>query len=180
MNKALDEKTLEEKVIYDGKVVHLYFRTVELPNGQKGYREVVKHQGAVAVLVKTPDNKIILVNQFRCAPGCELVEIPAGKIDPGETADHAAVREMVEETGKTPIKMIKLGEIYSSPGFCDEKLGLYYCDSYEDAHQHLDDDEFLEVIYMSKEEVLEKAKNGEFKDAKTLSAIALAILNNLL
>lgn len=174
MDKTLDEVTLHDEIVYDGTIVHLHLRTVRLPDGAIGKREIVKHQGAVALLIRTKDDGIILVKQYRSAIEGELLEAPAGKRDPGESFDEAAAREMEEETGLVPRTLVKLGTIYSSPGFSDELLALYYCEDHVAGAMHLDRDEFLTAKAYPLAEVARMIAKGELHDAKTLALWALA------
>ena len=105
----LEEKTLESKQIYDGRVVHLYLDTVQLPNGKTSLREVVRHNGAVAVVPIDRDGNVILVQQYRHPARRVLLEIPAGTLNVGEDPDTCVERELQEETGYKPGKIIKLG-----------------------------------------------------------------------
>ena len=103
-----------------------------------------------------------------------LLEIPAGKIDPGEAPDVCAARELTEETGFRAERLRKLGAVFTTPGFCNEKIHLYLADRLVPAHQHLDTDEFLDVVKIPLDEALEMIRNGEISDAKTLAAFAIA------
>ncbi|GAI62454.1 unnamed protein product, partial [marine sediment metagenome] len=119
------EKTLSSQLIYDGRVVKLRVDTVRMPSGRETRREIVEHRDCVAIVAVDADDNVLLVKQFRKSVEKELLEIPAGGIDPGEDPVTTVRREMQEETGYLPGKVEKLGGFYSSPGFCTEYLHLY-------------------------------------------------------
>lgn len=127
----LEEKTLSTKQIFEGKIISVQVDTVQLPNGEQSTRELVKHPGAVAVIPVTKDGKIIMVRQFRKALEKEIIEIPAGKLELGEAPEVTAIRELEEETGYTTKQLQYVQSFYTSPGFADEIIYLYYTDQLE-------------------------------------------------
>lgn len=167
------EKLLERRAAYEGRMLHVYSDRVEI-GGRETTREVVLHPGACAILPVTEKKEILFVRQYRYAAEETLLEIPAGKIDPGEAPDVCAARELTEETGFRAERLRKLGAVFTTPGFCNEKIHLYLADRLVPAHQHLDMDEFLDVVKIPLGEALEMIRNGEISDAKTLSAFAIA------
>lgn len=167
------EKLLERRAAYEGRMLHVYSDRVEI-GGRETTREVVLHPGACAILPVTEKKEILFVRQYRYAAEETLLEIPAGKIDPGEAPDVCAARELTEETGFRAERLRKLGAVFTTPGFCNEKIHLYLADRLVPAHQHLDTDEFLDVVKITLGEVLEMIRNGEISDAKTLAAFAIA------
>ena len=170
--KKFEEKTLKTEKIYDGKIITLQVDDVELPNGKTGKREIVKHPGAVAVIALTKENKIILVEQYRKALEKSIVEIPAGKIDKGEAPEATALRELEEETGYTTSKLEYVQSFATSPGFADEIIHLYFAKDIEKVESPLemDEDEFVELLHVSIEEMGELVKIGAIYDAKTAFA----------
>ena len=173
MSDSLSEKTLDSKLIYDGRVVHLYLDTVQLPNGNSAKREIVRHPGAVAVVPLDADGNVILVSQYRHAAGRVLPEIPAGTLNPGEDPDVCAVRELQEEIGQKPGKLQKLEGIYLAPGYSTEYIHLYLATKLVESRLHMDEDEFIEVSRLSIDEVIRRIQTGEIADAKTISAIMM-------
>ncbi|UEX89125.1 NUDIX hydrolase [Staphylococcus ratti] len=171
------ETTLSKETIYKGKIIEVEKHLVELPNQQTSYREVVKHNGAVAVCALTPDNKVILVKQYRKAMDKVLLEIPAGKLEPGENRKSAAKRELEEESGYIADDLKLIGEVYGSPGFCDELISIYFTDSLKEGQMHLDDDEFVENVLYSLEEVEKAVSHAQINDAKTLIAFQYLLSN---
>lgn len=171
--KKFEEKTIASEQIYSGKVISLRVEDVELPDGKTSKRELIKHPGAVAVIALTPENKIILVEQYRKALERSLVEIPAGKLEPGEEPVRSAERELEEETGYECSKMEHITSFYTSPGFADELVHMYLAHDLrvKENAAGLDEDEFVEVLELTLEEAEEYIKEGRIKDAKTAYAV---------
>lgn len=170
----LFEKTLNTTEIYNGKVFKITKDDIELSNGYKTIREVVHHSGGV-VIAAEKDNKILMVKQFRYPLKEALYELPAGKLDkPGEEIIDAAKRELEEETGHIAKKWQSLGFIWTSPGFCNEKLYLFKAEELSFKGQHLDEGEILDYIAIEKDKVFEMIKQGEINDSKTISALMRA------
>ncbi len=169
--KNLEEKTVQTKQIFEGKVINLQVDQVLLPNGNVSAREIVKHPGAVAVIVITYDNKLVLVRQFRKALEKTIYEIPAGKLERGEDPRDCALRELEEETGYIAEKLEKVVGFYTSPGFADEYIHLFHAYHVTLGKVSPDEDEFVEQVELSLEECLQKIESGEICDAKTIYAI---------
>lgn len=165
----LTEKTLNSETIYTGKVVTILKDNVEISNGTKSVREVVKHSGGVVILA-IDNSKILFVKQFRYPLKKVLIELPAGKLEKGEEPLSAAKRELEEETGYCAAKWTDLGYIYTSAGYSDEKLYLYKAENLYYTKCNPDEGEILIPCSYSKEDVLKMIKNGEINDAKTLCA----------
>ena len=170
MNKI--EKTLKSETIYDGKVIKVNKDQVLCPNGETSIREIVKHRGGVAILFKI-DDKFVFEKQYRYALNEEIYEIPAGKLEEGEIPLEAAKREMLEETGYQPLEMIFLGDMYPTGGYSSEIIHLYYCPKYIKKERHIDEDEVIDLVYLSDEEVEKLIADNEIKDAKSIAAIHL-------
>jgi len=169
-NPALDEETLSTQPIFSGKIITLQVDTVRLPDGNTATREVVKHPGAVAVLALN-NNKMLVVEQYRQPMHRTEVEIPAGKLDPGEDPLFAAARELQEETGFHSGELILLKSFYTSPGFADEIIHLYVTVNAQPGGMSLDEDEFLEVSELTLEEAYAYIREGRIADAKTMMAV---------
>lgn len=167
---GLNEKTVEKRYIYRGKIVNLRCDDAVLPNGRACKREVIEHSGGACVLCEY-GGKIAFVRQFRYAYGEELLELPAGKLNAGEDPAVAAGRELGEETGLVAERLKPLYTIYPTPGYTDEKIYLYEAVGVSEGKQHLDEGEFLNVEYYTVQEALQKIASGEIKDAKTLIAV---------
>ncbi|MFD2672822.1 NUDIX hydrolase [Marinicrinis sediminis] len=169
-NQAFAEKTVETEPIFTGKIISLQRDTVLLPNGKQAYREVVKHPGAVAVMV-IQDDKMAVVEQYRKPLERSLVEIPAGKLDEGETPESAAMRELQEETGMKADHVTLVKSFYTSPGFADEIIHLYFADQCTKGEQQPDEDEFLQLQWLTLNEAKAFVEQGKIRDAKTVTAI---------
>ena len=171
----LEEKTVSSRLIFDGKVVHLYKDTVRLPDGAESVREYVKHIGAVCILPLTDDGEVILERQYRYAVRQILTEIPAGKLDaPGEDPLEAAKRELREETGATAREMIPLGDYYGSPAILGERIRMFLARGLTFGETEFDEDEFLEVFRLPLDEAEAAVLRGEIPDGKTQAAILRA------
>jgi len=167
----LTEPTIASETIYEGKVITVKVDDVRLPNGKTAKREIVKHQGAVAVLPLTDDGKMIVVRQFRKALERTILEIPAGKLEKGEEPLACAKRELEEETGYTATYYEHLSSFYTSPGFADELLHVYVATGLQAGTMQPDEDEFVEMLELTLEEAHEKHRTGEIRDAKTVLAL---------
>jgi ADP-ribose pyrophosphatase len=168
---GLTEKKISSKEIFNGRIVHLFVDQVLLPNGEESSREVVKHPGAVAIIAVNKEGKLLLVRQYRYPLAGIIYEIPAGKLEPNENPDDSALRELEEETGCRCEKMEKIASFYSSPGFSDELLHVYFTDSLIEGRQHLDQDEFLEVCAVDLEEATQMVEDHRIFDAKSVYAV---------
>ena len=167
-----DEKKLSGESIYHSSVIQITRDEVLLANGNTSYRVCINHPGAVCVLAITACNKVVLVRQYRYCVGEALLELPAGKIDPQETPENCAKRELAEETPYTAQSIKLLYTFYTAPGFCNEKMHLFLAsDIVADSQLSPDKDELLQTIELSLEEVKEAITAGNIKDAKTLIAL---------
>ncbi len=168
----LFEKTLHSETIYEGRIIDVRVEDVELPNGKKSKRELIDHPGAVAVIAVTPDNKVLAVRQYRKALQKAIVEIPAGKLEPGEKPEVTAVRELEEETGYTCESLEKVISFYTSPGFANELVHLYVAKGLKkNGELSADEDEFLDLLHLSIDEMDEMLESQEIHDAKTAYAL---------
>lgn len=165
------EETLSSSPIFSGKIVQLRVDEIRLPNGKTAKREVVHHNGGVAVLAITGEGDVLFVRQFRYPYGEELLELPAGKLEPGEDPAAAGLRELEEETGYRAGSFRPLAKVYPTPGYVDEVLHLYVATDLTPTRQHLDEDEFLTVERYPLEKALSLCLDGTITDAKSLVAI---------
>lgn len=165
------EKTIHTQSIFSGQVISLQVDTVELPNGKTASREIVKHPGAVAILAIGEDGRIPVVHQYRAA--CEelLIEIPAGKLEPGEPLLEAAKRELAEETGYQAAEWRKLISVFTSPGFANEIIHVFVAKGLTVGEQQLDEDEFIQLEHISKQQARQLLAEGRIRDSKTACAL---------
>ncbi|MGE6364635.1 NUDIX domain-containing protein [Bacillus paramycoides] len=169
----LAERTVKTEPIFDGRVIKVRVDDVVLPNGEMSKREIVNHPGAVAIIAITDEGKIVLVEQYRKALEKAIVEIPAGKLEPGEKPEVTAVRELEEETGYVCKNMEFITSFYTSPGFADEILYVYKATGLKQKENKaaLDEDEFVELMEVSLEEAISLMENHRIHDAKTMFAV---------
>lgn len=167
----LIETKLDSAPRFRGVIVDVRTDTVRLPNGRTAAREVVTHPGGVAILPLTDDGRAILVRQFRYCVGRVLLEVPAGKLEPGEDPRPAALRELEEEVGMIPDRLEYLGGLYVSPGISTEVIHLYLATGLRRGRRHPDEDEFLHVETLPFPDLLERVMRGEVPDAKTAALV---------
>ena len=176
-DEALREKFLSSEEIYPGKIIHVEKWQVELPNGDAAMREIVRHNGASAIVPVDDQGMVTLVRQYRAAIGQCTWEIPAGKLDsPSEDPFAAAKRELEEETGLHAAEWRKLTTIYTTPGFCSEQIAVYLATGLSQANAHPDADEFLGVTRIKLSEAVALCMSGEFRDSKTVIGLLMAHL----
>lgn len=167
----LTERMESSQTIFEGHIVKLTVDQVRLPDGKEAQREVVFHPGGVAVLALDGEERVYLVRQYRYPIRQLLLELPAGKLDHGqEDPIEGARRELAEETGLEAEEWTYLGHILASPGFCTEDLHMYLARGLTRKEQHLDEDEFLDVVIMPFSELVGQVMDGTITDAKTVAA----------
>ncbi len=167
-----EEKTLAHSRVYEGKFIKVDKDDVELADGKKSFREVIRHPGGVVALAFKDKETILLVKQYRYPIAQASLELPAGKLETGENPDEAIKRELEEETGFVAKKWTSLGYINTTPGICDEKLYLYKAEDLEFKKQNPDDGEIIEYFEYNLNEVIDMIKSGQINDSKTICAIA--------
>jgi ADP-ribose pyrophosphatase len=165
---------LGTREIFRGRTIHVDVDRVRLPNGREMDMELVHHRGAAAVVPVLDDGAVLLVRQYRYATGGWLLEVPAGKLDDGESPETCARRETEEESGYRPGKLQPLGWIWTTPGFADEKIWLFLATELQLTAQVLEDDEVLSLERMPLQEAADQAARGEIQDAKTALALMRA------
>ncbi len=170
----LEEKTIKSETVYEGLIFNITHDTVLLENENTAFRDVLWHNGGVCVIPVTDDNEIYLVKQFRYPFGAALREVPAGKLEKGESPEICGKRELLEETGFTCDEFIYLGEMLPTPAYNSEITHIYLAKGLEFKNQSLDDDEFLDVEKIPLSEAVELVMNGTIRDGKTQIAILKA------
>ena len=170
----MPRELIESQSIFKGAVFDVERDRLREENGSEIIREVVRHAGGAGCLPLFDDGRVALVKQYRHPARCDLLEIPAGKIEPGETPAECAAREVEQEIGFRVGRLRRLAEFYSTPGFCEERLYVYLATELGQATQNLDHDEFVEVIYLPLNEAIAMAERGEIEDSKTIIALLLA------
>jgi len=165
------DKTLSTEVIFEGRAIKLRVDTIETVDGRTTTREIVEHAACICVVAVDDDDNLILEKQFRKPLGKELLEIPAGGIDPGEDAEAAVVREMQEETGLRPQKLERLCGFYSSPGFCNEYLHLYLATDLVAGRLYAEDTAGIELVRVPVARIPELIASGKMEDAKSIAGL---------
>lgn len=165
------EQTEEVNKIFEGRVIYVHEDTVTLVDGSEAKREIVSHNGGVAIVPITENGEVLLVRQFRAPYKETIYEIPAGKLEKGENPLEAGIRELKEECGATAEKYFELGKMYPTPGYCGETIHIFGATGLTYGEQDLDEDEFLDVARVPIDEAVKRCMSGEFKDAKTIVGI---------
>ena len=165
------ERTLSSELIYEGRAVKLRVDTVQMPSGRQTTREIVEHADCVAIIAIDADDNVLLVKQFRKPVEKELLEIPAGGIEPGEDPVDCVCREMREETGYLPGKMERIGGFYSAPGYCTEYLYLYLATDLISSPLHAEDTESIKLVRVPISQISSLISSGAICDAKSIAGL---------
>ncbi len=165
------EETLSSQLIYDGRAVKLRVDTVRMADGRETSREIVEHSDCVAIVAIDGNNNVLLVNQFRKPVERELLEIPAGGIEPGEDPVATVRRELQEETGYLPRKVERLGGFYSTPGYCTEYLYLYLATDLIPSQLRAEDTENIRLVRVPVSQISSLIASGSICDAKSIAGL---------
>ena len=169
---TFEEKTLKSEKIYEGTIINLR-RDKVTAQGGTSYREIIEHNGGAVIAALTEDRRLVMVRQYRKPADKVMLEVPAGKIDPGEKPIEAAVRELKEETGYAASKVEFLTEFYPSVGYSEEKLYLYLCTGLTPGETCFDENEAIDIEEIELDKLFKMAMSGELDDAKTIIAILM-------
>ncbi len=170
------EPSQQRRVIYRGRKIDLALQAVVLADGTIAPREVVVHRGAVALVPMVDADHVCLVENQRYAVGKTLLEVPAGTIDPGETPEETARRELTEETGFRAGRLSRIREWFVSPGVLSERMFLFLCEDLQSGAVHHQSDERLKPVILPWDEAVRMAHDGRIEDAKTLLALFLCAM----
>ena len=170
--EGIEEICVEEKRIFDGKILSLRCDNVRTPSGRIASREVVEHKSAVGMLAVTDRKSVLLVRQYRYAVHEATLEICAGLVEKGEDPAQAAEREMQEELNVKAKNLYRVGDFYASPGFCTELFTLFLADGLEESSLPQDEDENVSVVEISFDDIPNMIKNGKIRDSKTFAALS--------
>ena len=166
------------KNIYKGRVVNLNLETVTLPNGATVDLEIIHHPGAAAIVPMKDDQTVFLIRQYRHAVGGYILEIPAGKLDPGEDPRDCAARELEEEIGLRASSLEPVITFFTTPGFTDEVIHIYKATGLTAGRQNLERDEVLEVTEMPLETAIARINDGTIRDGKTIIGLQAVYLRD--
>ena len=173
----MEERTLDSKQIYEGRRVSLRVDRVVLPGGRETTREIAVYPDCVAVVAVDDEDNVILVRQYRHAVGRELLELPAGGIEPGETPEESARRELEEETGYSASKVERIGGAYTAPGYSTEFMHLFLATGIEPGPSRAEDDEVIQVMPVPLSRVGDLVSSGEVCDGKSVIGLLNLISN---
>ncbi|MDT8444073.1 MAG: NUDIX hydrolase [Desulfuromonadales bacterium] len=164
-------KIISRETVFAGRVLDVAVEKHEMPDGRQSDFEIIRHPGGAAVLPVLPDGRVLLIRQFRPTIGEMIYEIPAGRLEPEESADDCAGRELIEEAGYSAAQLLPLGGLWSTVGFCDEYIHLFLACDLTIVEQNLEPDEIIDLCPMTLAEALEKVASGEILDGKTQLAL---------
>jgi ADP-ribose pyrophosphatase len=168
---AKREKVIRSKHIFDGQIVKLHVDTVLTPDGQESTREIVEHAPAILVAAIDENDNVLMVQQYRRATGKELLELPAGGVEPNETPEAATIREMQEETGYMPGRVVRLGGFYTAPGFCSEFIHMFVSTDLKPSRLFAEDTDEIKLIRVPVKDVPALLTSGKLEDAKTYAGL---------
>jgi ADP-ribose pyrophosphatase len=169
----LIETRIASEVVFEGKLLHVKRDTVRLPDGETATREYIDHPGAVMIIPRLPDGKLLLERQFRYPLARIFIEFPAGKIDPGEDPAATAARELLEETGYTAERWSHIGTLHPLITYSTERIEIYTADDLSFVGAKLDAGEFVETLTATLDEALAWIDRGEITDVKTMLGLLL-------
>ncbi|HTY81873.1 MAG TPA: NUDIX hydrolase [Dehalococcoidales bacterium] len=169
----MSEKILSHKVIFKGQILTLRVDTVKTADNRRSTREIIEHAPCVAIVAIDGEDNVLLVRQFRLAAGRELLEIPAGGIEKGESPEEAVVREMREETGLRPRKVERLTGFYLSPGFSSEYLHLFLASEFERGPLSAEDTAEIALVKTPISQIKELISSGKIEDGKSVAGLLM-------
>lgn len=175
----MHEKTVGAKTVFQGRILNVEVLDVELPDGRRSTREIIRHGPAVAVIARRRDGRFVFIRQFRKPLERIVFEVMAGNCDPGEAAEAAAARELKEETGYEPDSIRFLAPVYPSVGYCDERIDIFFAEVHEPGATDFDHDEHIETVLLTEQEMDSNIRAGQVQDGKTLAAWTLYKLSNI-
>jgi ADP-ribose pyrophosphatase len=166
-----EEKTISTRRLFEGRAFNVRVDTVITVDGRESTRDIVEHSACVAIIARDADGDILLVRQYRKAVEKELLEIPAGGIDPGEDPETAVRREMQEETGYLPGRVVRLGGYYSSPGFCTEYLYFFLATDLQPGRLYAEDTPGIEVVRVKPGNIRRLIRTAQICDSKSVAGL---------
>jgi ADP-ribose pyrophosphatase len=168
------EPTIDSKVVFEGRILTLRVDSVRLPNGRETTREIAEHSDSVCIVPIDEQGNILLVRQYRKPVEMDLLEVPAGGIEEGEVPEEAVQRELQEEIGYTAGNLQHLSSFWLAPGWCTEYMHAYLATDLMPSNLAADDDEFISVVRVPLAESLDMVKQGQIRDAKSISSLLMA------
>jgi len=168
-----DPRTLPGRTVYLGRRIEVRTVQVRRPDGTIADRDLVLHRGSVGIVARDADGSLVLIRNRRYAVGETLWELPAGTLEPGESPQDCARRELREETGFEAGRIVPLGRFFLSPGYCSEEMHAFLATDLEAVGQDLDDGEEISVEVVPDGRVRAMIRDGTLRDGKTLAMLAL-------
>jgi ADP-ribose pyrophosphatase len=165
------EKVLASRVVFEGRAVKLSLSTVEKSNGETVSREIVDHKDCIAAVALDDNGNVVMVRQFRTPTGKDLLEIPAGVIEEGESPDECVRRELQEEIGYLPQKIARMGGFYAAPGYCTEYINVFLVSGLRESRLVAEDTDEIEVVRVPVAKILGMIDSGEICDAKSVAGL---------
>ena len=175
MSQEHGEPTVESRMAFQGRLINVRVDTVKLPQGKLTTREIVEHAPCVCIVPVDEQDRVVLVRQYRKPAEKEMLEIPAGSIEPGEDPEKAALRELEEETGYTATRLRHLCSFWMTPGYCTEEMHAYLAQGLKPGSLRPDEDEDIEVVKVPLDDLPEMIARGEFQDAKSIASLLTAL-----
>jgi ADP-ribose pyrophosphatase len=169
----LAEEEIASRQVFNGRAIRVRVATVRKPDGRETTREIVEHDGVIAAIPIDDDDNVLLVRQYRTPAGRDLLEIPAGGIDPGEQPEATVVRELQEEIGYKPGKLVRLGGFFSAPGYATEYLHIYLAIDLTPGRLHAEDTDEIELVKVKLSEVPGLIGSGQIEDAKSIAGLLM-------
>jgi ADP-ribose pyrophosphatase len=169
--KDLKEHRVSGELVFDGSLLKVHRDIVRLPDGSQGVREYIRHPGAVAIVPLFDDGRVLLERQFRYPHGREFIEIPAGKLEPGEPHLETAKRELLEETGYAAAEWKRLTVIHTAIAYTDEAIEIFLAKKLTLSTRKLDVGEFLETFIVPFDEAIRMIRDGQITDAKSVAGL---------
>ena len=170
-----DEPTVESHVAFEGKLVTVRVDTVRLPRGKLSTREIVEHGACVCIVPVADEGEVVLVRQYRKAIEAQLLEVPAGGIEGGESIEEAVLRELQEETGYTATSLKHLCSFWMTPGWATEEMHAYLATDLKPSSLQPDEDEIIHVVKVPLSQVPEMIRSGQIRDAKSIASLLVAM-----
>lgn len=167
------EKEIGSRQVFKGRAIRVRVATVRKPDGTETTREIVEHEGVIAAIPIDNEDNVLLVRQYRTPAGRDLLEIPAGGIDPGEDPEATVIRELQEEIGYKPGKLVRLGGFFSAPGYATEYLHVYLATGLTPSRLHAEDTDEIELVKVPLTEVRGLISSGQIEDAKSIAGLLM-------
>ena len=170
---------ISTKKVFEGRALTLRVDTIDKPSGERITREIIEHSDCIAVVVLDDKDNVVLVRQYRRAAGKDLLEIPAGCVEPGEALEQCVKRELQEEIGYLPRNIKKLGGFYAAPGYCTEFMHIFMASDLKESRLVAEDTDEIEVVRVPISKIPSLIDKGEICDAKSVAGLLMCTSKKL-